>query len=207
MRVTDFLPKDWEHQPVSYDLPACFKPNFAEAWKTAVDVTSEFTQTHKEHWLSAIDSFLYSCYSNNNDPFVDPAETVNDRIYNQILTTYRAAKDWLRGAQDLNCVVNSANSEIVLTVTARRQYEPNEWLELTKTWEAVGEYRVFNGSGYTIRSYVDHPLDNGIESVYNFDVSIVIKDWPVLEFNGLPSESDVQAFIVELYKLVKRISP
>lgn len=205
MRITDYLPTDWEHQPVSLELPSCFRPTFAEQWKSAVDATGPISATNKDHWLNAISVFLDSCYGQlKTDPFVDPAETVNDRIYQQLLNTYRSAKNWLSNATVKDCIVAD---QIVLTLQQQKSLEANEYDDLTKTWDQVSEFRTFNGSGYSIKSYLDHAVDNAITNVYNFDISIVISDWPVLDHDYIMSNANVRDFILELYNIVKSVSP
>ena len=184
MAVFDLIDPQWISQDPQSDLyPATFAPSCRDVWEFCVNQTAENTRLRnsEERWEFCLSLFLDECYRQRREPLLEPAETTNDTVFENIKAQYREAVDFLlklpcifNTSKKPRCLINDVGFYIVL------EYD-------LSTSDGSLEEQMF-------QDLVNHPATT--EGI----VRVVLKSdkQPIILDNYIPSESELSKFILSV---------
>lgn len=207
MAVFDSIDPQWISQDPQSDLyPATFAPSCRDVWEFCVNQTEENTRLRnsEERWEFCLSLFLDECYRQRREPLLEPAETTNDTVFENIKAQYREVVDFLlklpcifETSKKPKCLINDVGFYIVLEYdfsTSDASFE-EQLVQLGAEKVELGyEYVAPKGSNICFQDLVNHPATT--EGI----VRVVLKSdkQPIILDNYIPSESELSKFILSV---------
>ena len=216
MGVFDSIDPTWLSQDPSADLyPLAFSPSCKDVWERCVNEVGQDTRltSYEDRWNACVTKFIDTCYTERREPLVEPAETVNDTIFENIKAQYREVISFLMKAPcsvketgQPKCFITDYGFYLVLnykfSATASTFEESLLHLGLTKV-ELGYEYRAPKGATILFQNLVDNPdsTDGSIRVTLNSEKQPVIVD------DYIPSQSQLSSFILSvIFDSIKKTS-
>lgn len=216
MGVFDSIDPDWLSQDPSVDLfPLSFSPSCKDVWERCINEVQKDTSlsTYEERWNVCVTKFIDMCYAERREPFVEPAETVNDTIFENVKAQYRESIAFLMKAPcsvkefgQPKVFITDFGFYIVLkykfSATVSSFEESLLHLGLTKV-ELGYEYRAPKGATILFQEIVDNP--ESTEGTIR--VTLNSEKQPVIVDDYVPSQSQLSSFILSvIFNSIKKTS-
>lgn len=216
MGVFDSIDPAWLSQEPSVDLyPLTFSPSCKDVWEKCVNEVKQDTglTSYEDRWNVCISMFIDCCYGERREPFVEPAEVVNDTIFENVKAQYREAISWL---QKVPCSVKETgkpkcfptDTGFYIALQYKFSTKDRSFEEVLqhlgfKQVELGYEFIAPKGANILFQNIMDNP-DSTSGAIR---VTINSEKQPVIADNYVPSQSQLSSFILSvIFDSIKKTS-